>query len=139
MDAVVDTNVVVSALTSRRGASNAVLQVAARLKFRLRATPPLFLEYEEVLKRPEHRLATGMSLEDIDRFLRGLAAIMVPVEVRFVWRPQLPDPDDEMVLEAAINGGANRIVTFNTRDFRAAGRFGVGIVTPAEFLEELKP
>ena len=103
------------------------------------ATPPLFLEYEEVLKRPEHQLGSGLSLDQIDRVLRDLAAIVVPVDVQFLWRPQLSDPDDEMVLEAAINGGAKRIVTFNTRDLRAAELFGIAAATPQEFLEEIKP
>jgi putative PIN family toxin of toxin-antitoxin system len=138
MRAVLDTNVVVSAFLSRRGASNAVLQAAARGAFRALATPPLFLEYEEVLKRPEHQLGTGLTLDEIDRALRDLAAIMEPVEVKFLWRPQLRDPDDEMVLEAAINGGAERIVTFNTGDFRPAGLFGIRAVTPQEFLEDIK-
>jgi predicted nucleic acid-binding protein len=102
------------------------------------ATPPLFLEYEEVLKRPEHQLATGLSLDDIDRTLRDLAAVIVPVEVQFLWRPQLSDPDDEMVLESAINGHARRIVTFNVKDFRPADLFGIKAVTPQQFLEELK-
>lgn len=133
-----DTNVIVSAFTSRRGASSRVLQTAAADGFRMLATPPLFLEYEEVLKRPEHQLATGLSLDDIDRVLRDLAAVIVPVEVQFLWRPQLSDPDDEMVLEAAINGHARRIVTFNVKDFRPAELFGITAVTPQQFLEELK-
>ncbi|MFM9865171.1 MAG: putative toxin-antitoxin system toxin component, PIN family [Micropepsaceae bacterium] len=138
MDAVIDTNVVLSALMSRRGASSLVLQAAATAKFKMLATPPVFLEYEEVLKRPEHQLATGLSLDDIDRVLRDLAAVIVPVEVQFLWRPQLSDPDDEMVLEAAINGQARRIVTFNVKDFRPAELFGIKAVTPQQFLEELK-
>ena len=80
-------------------------------------SPPLFLEYEEVLKRPEQRLAQGLSLEAIDELLAELAAIVKPVEVHFQWRPQTPDPNDEVVLETAINGRANAIVKHNAADF----------------------
>lgn len=90
------------------------------------------------MKRPEHRLATGLSLGDIDQVLRGLAAVIVPVDVRFLWRPQLGDPDDVMVLEAAINGRASHIVTFNSRDFHPADKFGIKVATPRRFVEELK-
>lgn len=137
MRVVLDTNVIVSAFLSKRGASNRVLVRAADGKFEMLASTPLFLEYEEVLKRPEHRLEHGMSIEQIDLALRSLASIAVPVEVRFLWRPQTKDPDDEMVLEAAINGRAGRIVTFNVSDFAAARQFGVGVVTPGEFLKEV--
>jgi putative PIN family toxin of toxin-antitoxin system len=81
------------------------------------ATPPLFLEYEDVLKRSEHRLAHGLTLEAIEEFLAEFAALIEPVEVHFQWRPQSRDPNDEMVLEAAINGGADALVTFNVADF----------------------
>jgi putative PIN family toxin of toxin-antitoxin system len=75
------------------------------------ATPPLFLEYEDVLKRPEHRLAHGLAPEAMEEFLAELAALIEPVEVHFQWRPQSRDPNDEMVLEAAINGRADALVT----------------------------
>ena len=136
--AIVDTNVVVSAFLSRRGAANAVVAAAARGEFTLLATPPVFLEYEEVLKRPEHQLASGLSLAQIDRALADLASVIVPVDVKFLWRPQLHDSDDEMVLEAAINGRADHIVTFNVSDFAVSKRFGVIALTPQKFLEKIK-
>ena len=135
--AVIDTNVVVSAFLSRRGVSNALLAAAARGDFSMLASPPVFLEYEEVLKRPEHQLGTGLSLTQIDRILSDIAAIIMPVKVRFLWRPQLHDPDDEMVLEAAINGAADCIVTYNTKDFTISKRFGVTVMTPEKFMEKL--
>jgi putative PIN family toxin of toxin-antitoxin system len=104
------------------------------------ATPPLFLEYEDVLKRPEHRLAHGLSLLQVDEFLAELAALIEPVETHFHWRPQTRDPNDEMVLEAAINGKADILVTHNISDFLSAGRrFGIAVMTPSELLKEMKP
>jgi putative PIN family toxin of toxin-antitoxin system len=103
------------------------------------ATPPLFLEYEDVLKRPEQRLAHGLAPDAIDEFLAELAALVEPVEVHFLWRPQVRDPNDEMVLEAAINGQADALITYNVTDFALAGeRFAIPIFRPAELLKKVK-
>ena len=135
---VLDTSVVVSGLRSSLGASNAVLRLVARKQLVAVATPPLFLEYEDVLKRAEHRLIHGLTLEEIDDFLAELAAVLEPVETHFQWRPQVRDPGDEMVLEAAINAGADAIVTFNVSDFSSAGRrFGIRILHPGDILREM--
>jgi len=97
------------------------------------------LEYEEVLKRPEHRLAHGLSLEAIDESFAELAALVEPVEVHFQWRPQTPDPNDEMVLETAISGRANAIVTYNVADFAdAARRFRISVLSPADLLRKVR-
>ncbi|MGA9305128.1 MAG: putative toxin-antitoxin system toxin component, PIN family [Candidatus Sulfotelmatobacter sp.] len=134
-----DTSIVVAGLRTRLGAGNAVLRLVAERRIRLLATPPLFLEYEDVLKRPEHRLAHGLTLLQIDEFLAELAGLVEPVEVHFLWRPQTRDPNDEMVLEAAINGEADAIVTYNVADFAEAGeRFGISIMRPAELLKKVK-
>ena len=135
MRIVMDTSVLVAGLRSRLGASAALLKEIADNRVELAASPALFLEYEAVLKREEH----GLPLHYVDGFLAELAVCIVPVEVRFVWRPQLPDADDEMVLEAAINGQAEAIVTHNRRDFeRAVQRFGIGLLSPAELLEQIR-
>jgi len=140
MRLVLDTSVLVAALRTRLGAGNAVLQLVARRRVTLLATPPLFLEYEDVLKRPEHRLVHGLTPEAIDDFLAELAALIEPVEVHFQWRPQSRDPNDEMVLEAAINGSADAIVTYNVSDFVQAGeRFNIPILEPRELLRRVKP
>ncbi len=103
------------------------------------ATPALFLEYEEVLKRPEQRSVSGLTLAEIDRTLAALAAALEPVDVRFIWRPQLSDPDDEMVLEAAVNGRADALVTHNLADFEAiAPKFGLLVVRPADLLGRVR-
>lgn len=102
-------------------------------------TTPLLLEYEEVLLRAEHRLATGMSEADVAGFLAALASASAGVEVHFQWRPQLGDTADETVLEAAIIGRADALVTHNVADFAtAAARFGLRIVTPGGLLKELE-
>jgi putative PIN family toxin of toxin-antitoxin system len=136
---VLDTSVVVAALRTRLGAGNAVLRLVASRHLLLQATPPLFLEYEEVLKRPEQRLAHGLNVEDVDEFLAELAALIEPVEVHFEWRPQLRDPNDEMVLEAAINGQTNALVTYNVADFEIAGeRFKIPVLRPVDLLRKVK-
>ena len=139
MRIVLDTSVVVAGLRTRLGAANAVLQEVARRRLVPLASPPLFLEYEEVLKRPEHRLAHGLSLEAIDEFLAELAAVIEPVEVHFQWRPQTPDPNDEMVLETAINGRADAVVTYNVADFAvAAKRFKISVLSPGDLLKKVR-
>jgi len=136
---VLDTSVVVAALRSQVGASNAVLRLVATRRLTALATPPLFLEYEDVLKRPEHRLVHGMVEEEIDEFLAELAALIEPIETHFRWRPQVRDPGDEMVLEAAINGSADAIVTFNIGDFAQAGKwFQVLVLKPADVLRRIR-
>jgi predicted nucleic acid-binding protein len=115
------------------------LQYALDQKFALLASPALWLEYEAVLKRPEMLELRRFSRTQIDDFLHGLAVCVEPVTSHFLWRPQLKDPNDEMVLEAAVNGAAQFLVTVNTRDFEAvAKRFGIAINLPGQFLKLLE-
>lgn len=139
MRIVLDTSVVVAALRTRLGAGNAVLRLVAQRRVVALATPPLFLEYEDVLKRPEHQLVHGLTPEAVDQFLAELAALVEPVEVHFQWRPQSRDPNDEMVLEAAINGEADALVTYNIQDFAEAGeRFRISVLRPGDLLKKVK-
>ena len=138
MRVVLDTNVLVSAVRSRRGASNAILIRAFQARFDWLVSVPLFLEYEQVLTRAEHLLTTGIRMADMSMFLSDIARIVEPVELHFLWRPRLRDPDDEMVLETAVNGRADVLVTHNARDFVGAESFGVTILTPARFLTRMR-
>jgi putative PIN family toxin of toxin-antitoxin system len=131
---VLDTSVIAAAFRSKGGPSNRLLRGVGGRLWRPLVTTTLFYEYEAVLKRSEQRSVSGFSLEEIDRILAALASAMEPVELHFRWRPQLADPSDEMVLEAAINGRAEYLVTHNIRDFGPASRFGVEILRPDEFL-----
>jgi putative PIN family toxin of toxin-antitoxin system len=136
---VLDTSIIVSALRTRHVAANAVLRLVAKRRLVALATPPLFLEYEDVLKRPEQQLVHGLAADAVDRFLAELAALLEPVEIHFRWRPQARDPSDEMVLEAAINGRTDALITYNVADFRSAGeRFGIPIVRPGYILGKVK-
>jgi putative PIN family toxin of toxin-antitoxin system len=136
---VLDSSVIVSAFRSRHGASFSVLGLIADSILVPLATPALFLEYEEVLKRPAQREVSGLSLQQIDFALSALAAAVEPVEVRFSWRPQLADANDEMVFEAAVNGRADVLVTHNLVDFaKAAPRFGLVLLPPGELLKRMR-
>jgi putative PIN family toxin of toxin-antitoxin system len=136
---VLDTSVVVAALRTTLGAGSAVLRLVAEREMIALATPPLFLEYEEVLQRAEQRLAHGLDNEELESFLSELAAVVEPIELHFRLRPQLRDPKDEMVLETAINGRADALVTYNISDFAVAGRrFQIPVLTPGQLLQKVK-
>ena len=137
---VLDTNVLVAATLSPFGASFQILTLVPQRRFELILSVPLMLEYEEVLKRDDMRAKSHLTLEEIDVLLDMLAAVGTPQTPFFQWRPQLLDPDDEMVLELAANGHADAIVTVNIRHFLpAAWTFGVEVLRPGEFLWRLRP
>ena len=95
-------------------------------------SPALFLEYEDVLQRAEQRAAPGLSAKDVDAILNEPAALLEPVLTHYQWRPQLRDPADEMVLEAAANAQGDALVTYKLRDFVPAKRFGIRVLTPEQ-------
>jgi putative PIN family toxin of toxin-antitoxin system len=139
MRVVFDTDVIVAALRSRTGASNALLRALRLGQLEAVASVPMMLEYEAVLMRPEQQQATGLTAQEVGVFLDGLAALLTPVMPYFLWRPRLRDPNDEMVLNAAVNGGADAIVTFNVGDFLpGATPSELEVLTPAEALRRLR-
>jgi putative PIN family toxin of toxin-antitoxin system len=135
---VLDTDVLVAAFRSDSGASRQVLEAARARRFELLLSVPLMLEYESVLTRPEHLAASGASIEDVSAVLDELASVGKRVELVIRTRPMLADPNDEMVLETAINGRADAIVTFNDRDFRpVATHFRCSVLRPGEVIRRL--
>ena len=99
----------------------------------------MLLEYEAKCTMEKHRKAAGLTKEETDIFLNTLAAFLEPIEPYFLWQPHLIDPDDEMVLETAVNGQADVIVTFNKRDYKNVRKqFGIEILTPSETLGKLR-
>ena len=129
---VIDTNVLVAALLSNLGASHRLLRLVGDHRWQIHLSVPLDLEYEQTLKR----VCTGGALSggDIDSVLHFLCANANLRPIFFLWRPLLPDPKDDFVLELAVESRADFVLTFNTRDFVGADRFGVRVISPREFL-----
>ncbi len=133
-----DTDVLIAAFRSDAGASRWLLEAARARRFQLLLSVPLMLEYESVLTRTEHLAASGATREDVSAVLDELVLVCERVELAVRLRPMLPDPNDEMVLETAINGRADAIITFNERHFRSvAGHFGCSVLLPVEAVRQL--
>ncbi len=134
MRVVIDTNVLVAALRSSTGAAFQVLKLMRYGRFEFALSVPLFLEYEDVLKRPGMvPLPTGR----IDQLLELLAVTGAPYDIFFLWRPFLKDKKDDMVLELALAGGCAAIVTYNQKDFVGVAQLGIQAWTPHELLIQL--
>jgi putative PIN family toxin of toxin-antitoxin system len=135
---VLDTSVLVAAIRSPLGASRALLDAALRGKIEILISTALVLEYEAVFTRPEHLLVASHTIEEVQVILDAICKSGIRVHAYWRWRPQLQDPDDEMVLETAITGCANAIVTSNRIDFiQSGGHFGLMILSPREALERV--
>ncbi len=130
---VIDTNVIVSSLKSRRGASFKLVFLVASDLFEISLSVPLAMEYEEVLIRHQEHLVFSRS--DIEHFLNYLCSQARHHDVYFLWRPVLKDPSDDMILELAVTSRSGCIVTFNKQDFAQASRFNIQVTTPKEFLK----
>lgn len=138
MRLVLDTSVLVTAIRAPAGAAARLLTAALRREVDVFLSTPLLLEYEAVMTRPEHLAVAGLSSEDVNRILDAYTLVAHPVQMFFSWRPFLRDSNDEMVLETAVNGQVEAIVTFNARDFAGVHeRFGVAVTTPKDIVRRL--
>ena len=128
----IDTNVLVSALRSSSGASYQILLAADRGDFEVALSVPLLAEYDDVAGRSD--VGITIPADAVDAVIGRIAQIAHKQSIYYLWRPILPDPKDDMVLELGIAAGASHIVTFNRGDFRPASEFGISVVQPSEFL-----
>jgi predicted nucleic acid-binding protein len=136
---VLDTSALISALRSGTGAAAEALRLALLGEFTILMDYKLACEYRDVALRSEQLRASGKSREQTTSILDALEAIAEPIFVGFQHRPLSPDASDDMILDVAINGNAEGIVTNNTKHFReAAERFHLAVWTPAELLNKLQ-
>lgn len=139
MRLVLDTDVVVAAMRSPTGASAALSVAAREARATLLLSVPLALEYEAACRRPEHREAADLTASEAEILIDAVIALAEPVTTHFLWRPRLRDPGDEMVLETAINGRAEVLVTFNLRDYgMTPAEFGIRLMRPSEALRKIR-
>ena len=139
MRVVLDTDVVIAAFRSKTGASRALLDYALQRKITMVVSVPLLFEYEAILKRSRQQEVHGLTDEELERALQLITKTCDKQPPHFLWRPQLQDVADEMVLETAINGRVDMLVTFNQRHLHdAAGRFNLRCMRPADCLHELE-
>ncbi|MBL0701193.1 MAG: putative toxin-antitoxin system toxin component, PIN family [Desulfosarcina sp.] len=135
MRIVIDTNILVSALKSQRGASYKLVSFLPCDKLSIVVSVPLVIEYEDVLKRVE--LSATITNEDIDVFIDFMCKISEHQNIYFLWRPFLPDPFDDHILEVAVASQCDAIVTYNKRDFQGANKFGLRVLDSRELLAEI--
>lgn len=136
MRVVLDTSVLVAAARSRRGASNALLELLPCEEFSPAVSVSAFIECRDALLRPGNLL--HRTADQAEAFLDFLLSASHLQKIHFLWRPALPDPDDDLFLELAVAARCGYIITHNIRDFRGAEKWGVSAVTPADFLRKIK-
>jgi predicted nucleic acid-binding protein len=136
---ILNTDVVVAAMRSPSGASAEIIRLARRGRDMLMVSVALALEYEAVCKRLEHQVAAELSEKEVNVFVDTIISLAEPGTMHFLWRPQLRDPCDEMVLEAAINGEVDTLVTFNAKDFGdVPGHFGLELLSPRDVIMRMR-
>jgi putative PIN family toxin of toxin-antitoxin system len=131
---VLDTNVLYAGLYSSQGASFRVLRLMEEGKLKIVLSTTLLFEYESVLKR--NQVVLDLSDQEIEKILDYLCLRSEHQRIYFLWRPRLPDPKDDHLLELAVASGTKFIVTHNTKDFAGTGEFGIRSITPKELLLE---
>ena len=132
---VIDTNVLLAGLRSRRGNAFRLLQLLGTDRFEINLSVPLVMEYESTLLRELPNLAVPQS--SVEAVINFHCAVANRHRIFFLWRPFLRDPKDDMVLEVAVAANCDCIVTYNKKDFRGAERFAIRVLTPREFLKEI--
>lgn len=134
MRIVIDTCILVAAARSKLGASHALLCKLPNPGFEICLSVSLYTEWQAVMSRSEN-LPPGLDINASRLFLQYLASIAHLQEIHFLWRPFLPDPEDDMVLELAFAAGCQYIVTYNRRDFRGCEALGIAVISPIDFLK----
>lgn len=132
---IIDTNVMVAALKSKRGASYKLISIIDEGKFQISISVSLLFEYEDVLKRENMNFA--LENEEIDNILDYICKIADRREIFYLWRPYLKDPRDDLILELAVESESDFIITYNKKDFESIDKFGLQALTPKEFLEKI--
>jgi putative PIN family toxin of toxin-antitoxin system len=132
---VLDTNILVSGLRSRRGSAFQILTLVGTGRFDIHLSVPLVLEYQDVLYRELPNLY--ITATDVDDLIEFHCSVAKRHQIFFLWRPFLPDPKDDMVLELAVKARCDSVVTFNIRDFASIEQFGIEAITPARFLQSI--
>ena len=132
---VIDTNVMVAALKSKRGASYKLLTIIDQDKFQISISVPLIIEYEYALKRTDLNILLTDS--EIDDILDYICQIADKREIFYLWRPYLKDPKDDMILELAVESESDYIITYNQKDFKEVSKFGIKTLTPKAFLRKI--
>ena len=130
---VIDTNVIIAALRSKKGASNKLLALVGTSKFEIHDSVALILEYEDVIQR--QRTELGLSQDEVSIFIDSLCSMAHHHKIYFLWRPSLPDVNDELVLELAVSANCEYILTHNIKDFKGIEKFGIKAIMPKEFLQ----
>lgn len=131
--AVIDTNILISAQRSKRGASSKLISLVGTGRFEMHVSVPLIFEYEEVLLRQRREL--GLTHDDVSDLIDAICALAIGHEIHFLWRPYLRDPKDHLILEVAVAAGCGYIVTYNKRDFQGVETLGIEAVDAREFLD----
>ena len=132
---VIDTNIFVSAQRSQKGASAKLVSLIGTGQFEIHVSVPLVLEYEAVLMR--QRTEFGITQEEVNDVVDAVCNLGQRHNIHFLWRPYLPDEKDEMVLELAVAARCDYIITYNRRDFRGVEQFGIEVLGPRTFLQQL--
>lgn len=130
---VIDTNVILSGLRSQLGASYKLLTLLNDPRFKINISTTLIFEYEQTLKR--EYLTLGLTLEDIDDVINGICAVASQRKIFYLWRPLASDPNDDFLIDLAIESQADFIISYNQKDFKLIENFGINVLTPKQFLQ----